>query len=130
MVHYFHLSFPQGDRVNDYIPKDPCSCTTKTDLKSAFRLIPVHAEDWHLLGICWQQQYYVYLYSCTSLSGFARPHSSLIRYQGPRILSQPVSPGVLAAIQPSHYPSHSSHLVRGAGFHYDLGFAYISLSSL
>ena len=34
----------------------------KTDLKSAFRLIPIHPEDWSLLGIYWQSQYYVDMY--------------------------------------------------------------------
>ena len=34
----------------------------KTDLKSAFRLIPIHPDDWSLLGIYWQSQYYVYMY--------------------------------------------------------------------
>ena len=34
----------------------------KTDLKSAFRLIPIHPDDWHLLGIHWNNQYYVDLY--------------------------------------------------------------------
>ena len=34
----------------------------KTDLKSAFRLIPVHPDDWNLLGIYWKSQYYVDLY--------------------------------------------------------------------
>ena len=31
----------------------------KADLKSAFRLCPVHPFDWPLLGICWRQQYFV-----------------------------------------------------------------------
>ena len=34
----------------------------KTDLKSAFRLIPIHPDDWNLLGIYWQSQYYVDMY--------------------------------------------------------------------
>ena len=34
----------------------------KTDLKSAFRLIPIHPDDWNLLGIYWQSQYYVDTY--------------------------------------------------------------------
>ena len=34
----------------------------KTDLKSAFHLIPIHPDDWHLLGIHWQSQYYVNIY--------------------------------------------------------------------
>ncbi len=31
----------------------------KVDLKNAFRICPVRKEDWHLLGICWQNLYYV-----------------------------------------------------------------------
>jgi len=34
----------------------------KTDLKSAFRLMPIHPGDWNLLGIYWQSQYYIDLY--------------------------------------------------------------------
>ena len=34
----------------------------KTDLKSAFRLIPIHPDDWNLLGIYWQSRYYVNLF--------------------------------------------------------------------
>ena len=34
----------------------------KTDLKSAFRLIPIYPDDWSLLGIYWQSQYYVDMY--------------------------------------------------------------------
>ena len=30
----------------------------KTDIESAFRLIPVHPDDWELLGMCWNGQYY------------------------------------------------------------------------
>ena len=37
------------------------SFMVKTDLKLAFRLIPVHPEDWHLLGIYWQHQYHMYV---------------------------------------------------------------------
>ena len=78
----YHLSYPEGDSINDHIPKDPYalqyvpvddairilqslgpgSFMAKTDLKSAFRLIPIHPADWHLLGIYWQSQYYVDLY--------------------------------------------------------------------
>ena len=31
----------------------------KIDLKSAFRQLPVHKEDWHLLGIYWQGKWFV-----------------------------------------------------------------------
>ena len=34
----------------------------KTDLKSAFRLIPIHPDDWNLLGVHWQSKFYVDLY--------------------------------------------------------------------
>lgn len=30
----------------------------KTDIVSAFRLFPVHPDDWELLGIHWNDQYY------------------------------------------------------------------------
>ncbi len=67
----YHLSYPEGDSVNDFVPKDPYSLQyvrvddaiailrllgpgsfmAKTDLKSAFRLMPIHPDDWNLLGI-------------------------------------------------------------------------------
>ena len=78
----YHLSFSQGTGINDHIPKDPYSLSyvrvddalrilqslgrgafmTKTDLESAFRLIPIHPDDWNLLGIYWQLQHYVDMY--------------------------------------------------------------------
>ena len=78
----YHLSYPEGDSINDHIRKDPYSLQdirvddaiailrlldpgtymAKTDLKSAFRLMPIHPDDWNLLGIYWQSQYYVDLY--------------------------------------------------------------------
>ena len=78
----YHRSYPEGDSLNDFIPKDPYafqyvrlddaihilkslgpgSFMAKTDLKSAFRLIPDHPDHWHLLGIYWQSQYYIDLY--------------------------------------------------------------------
>ena len=78
----YHLSYPGGDSINDHIPKDPYSlqyvrvddavqilCSlgpgafmAKTDLKSVFRLMPIHPDDWNLLGIYWQSHYYVDLY--------------------------------------------------------------------
>ena len=88
MAYYiYHLSYPQGDSINDPIPKDPYSLSyvrvddainiiqslgtgafmAKTDLKSAFRLIPIHPDDWSLLGIYWQSQYYVDMYLCFGL---------------------------------------------------------------
>ena len=78
----YHLSYPEGASINEFIPKDPYSLQyvrvddaisilkslgpgsfmAKTDLKSAFRLIPIHPDDWHLLGIYWKAQYFVDLY--------------------------------------------------------------------
>ena len=78
----YPLSYPEGDSINDHIPKDPYSLQyvrvddaisilkslgpgsymAKTDLKSAFRLIPIHPDDWNLLGIYWKAHYYVDLY--------------------------------------------------------------------
>ena len=74
----YHLSYPEGDSINDHIPKDPYSLQyirvddaifilkslgpgsymAKTDLKCAFRLIPIHPDDWNLLGIYWKAHYY------------------------------------------------------------------------
>ena len=78
----YHLSYPEGDSINDGIPKDPYSLKyvrvddairivqglgpgsymAKTDLKSAFRLIPIHPDDWNLLGVYWNSRYYVDMY--------------------------------------------------------------------
>jgi len=73
-----HLSYPKGLSVNDSIPED-CSSVhyptisdavntlknlgagcymAETNIKSAFRIIPVHALDYQLLGIKWEDQYY------------------------------------------------------------------------
>ena len=72
-----HLSYPKGNSINDYIPKDPYSLQyvrvdnainvirrlgpgafmAKTDLKSAFRLMPIHPDDWNLLGKYWKSHY-------------------------------------------------------------------------
>ena len=72
-----HLSFPAGSSVNDYIPRE---CTTvtygsvdeavqiiadtpnpylaKTDVKNAFRLIPIRPEECSLLGFSWRDLIY------------------------------------------------------------------------
>jgi hypothetical protein len=74
-----HLSYPRGASVNDGIPHE---CATvqyatvpqaiahimrfgkgcflaKTDIKAAFRIMPVRPQDYHLLGFKWKGQYYV-----------------------------------------------------------------------
>ena len=78
----YHLSYPEGNSINDHIPDDPYtlryvqvddaihilqslgpgSFMTKTDPRTAFSLIPTQSVGWHLLGIHWQNQYYVDLY--------------------------------------------------------------------
>ena len=73
-----HLSFPTGYSVNDFIP-DSCSTVkyasvgdaskslkrlgrgcfmAKTDVKSAFRIIPIHPADYSLVGMKWDKSYY------------------------------------------------------------------------
>ncbi|XP_054839956.1 uncharacterized protein LOC129332750 [Eublepharis macularius] len=74
-----HLSFPKGASVNDAIPEELCSVRytsfdqavkvvrrcgvgalmAKCDIKSAFRLLPVHPDDVDLLGFSFEGQYYV-----------------------------------------------------------------------
>ena len=73
------LSFPNGRSVNDGIPKTLCSLSyitvdnaideicrvgpncllAKIDVKSVFRLLPVHPADRHLLGMEWRDLVYV-----------------------------------------------------------------------
>ena len=77
MIH--HLSAPRGTSINDFILREEYSLhyatindavasllqlgtgtlMAKVDLKSAFRMVPVRQEDWELLGIHWQNQYYI-----------------------------------------------------------------------
>ena len=65
-----HLSYPEGESVNDGIPPDCCSvqyasvddavelvrkagpgaAMAKADIESAFKLLPVHPDSFHLLG--------------------------------------------------------------------------------
>ena len=75
----FHLSYPKsGCSINSSINKEDFSLTyvtiddaiqaiqqlgegaflAKTDIESAFRLIPVHPDDWELLGMQWGGLYY------------------------------------------------------------------------
>ena len=72
------LSYPQNNAVNDLIPPE-CSSVqydsidtvidiiqsigiaclmAKTDLKDAFRIIPIHPSQYRFLGFCWNGQYY------------------------------------------------------------------------
>lgn len=73
-----HLSFPKGSSVNDGISSEHTSVRyatiddavklikstgqgcflAKTDIKNAFRIIPIHPEDYGLLGMQWRGLYY------------------------------------------------------------------------
>ena len=73
-----HLSYPAGSSVNDGIPAEFSSVhyasinnaiamikrtgagcfLAKTDIKSAFCIIPIHPEDYSLLGMKWNDLYY------------------------------------------------------------------------
>ena len=73
-----HLSYPMGKSVNDGISHEHSSVQyanidhaikkikqsgvgsylAKTDIKSAFRILPINPQDYHLLGIKWSGQYY------------------------------------------------------------------------
>ena len=73
------LSFPVHRSVNDGIPKELCSMSyvtiddviqrivsvgsgsrlAKIDIKQAFKLIPVHPADCHLLGMEWENWVFI-----------------------------------------------------------------------
>ena len=73
------LSYPQGQSVNDgidqamsaiaYLSVDVTAqlilhmgqgaLLSKVDIKEAYRIVPIHRQDWHLLGMKWIKQYYV-----------------------------------------------------------------------
>jgi len=76
---YVDLFYPTGHIVNDGIPTHLCmlSCITvntarehiltlgagsqlaKIDIRNAFRLLPVHQADRHMLGMKWNDQVYI-----------------------------------------------------------------------
>lgn len=74
-----HLSYPRGSSVNDGISpahtsisyatismlfsifqkaSGPGCFLVKTDIKNAFRIIPIRPEDYGLLGMRWRDSYY------------------------------------------------------------------------
>ena len=73
------LSSPVGFSVNDGISQELSSLSytsvdhlaslvtsvgrgallVKADIKEAYRMVPVHPHDQHLLGVSWQDSYYV-----------------------------------------------------------------------
>lgn len=74
-----HLSYPAGISINDGIPREFTSvhyatvddairlirktgrgcAMAKTDIQSAFRIIPVHPSDYNLLGFKWRNEWYI-----------------------------------------------------------------------
>ena len=73
-----HLSYPSGDSINDGISQQNSSVAysrvddavkliknighgsflAKTDIKNAFRIIPIQPADYDLLGMSWKGKYY------------------------------------------------------------------------
>lgn len=73
------LSSPKGESVNDGIPKEHCSVqyetldivisyvlqcgpgalVSKTDIKDAFRICPIHPDSQPLLGFTWKNKFYM-----------------------------------------------------------------------
>lgn len=73
-----HLSHPVGESVNEGIPDEQAKVhystvddavkdirklgrgcqLVKIDIEAAFKIIPVHPEDYHLLGMLWQDSFY------------------------------------------------------------------------
>ena len=76
MIH--HLSYPKGASINDSIPPEFSTvkyasvddaisiiqrqgkgcAMAKTDVRSAFRIVPVHPSDYPLLGFQWKEKWY------------------------------------------------------------------------
>ena len=107
-----HLSFSRGVSVNDGISTEDSfvqyarvddavtmikqlrqGCfLAKTDVKSAFRIIPILPRDYDLLGIFWQGKYYydrVILMGCASSCRTFEMFSSAIEWVAKKHLSMP-----------------------------------------
>ena len=60
-----HNIHPRDNHIN-YLKRLYCTIRTvghgcfmaKTDIKNAFRIIPIQPQDYHFLGICWRGLYY------------------------------------------------------------------------
>ena len=107
------LSHPSGRSVNHLIPSDLCSLhypsvddagdyilalgrytqLIKVDLKNAYRILPIHREDRHQLGVCWEGGVYVDLCLPFGLrsapkifTAIADPLAWILHHQGVRCL--------------------------------------------
>lgn len=54
MVHYASIS----DAIAMIKSIGHSSYMSKTDIQSVFRIIPIHPDDYHLLGIKWSNSYF------------------------------------------------------------------------
>lgn len=92
MIH--HLSFPPGGSVNDFMSIEFSSvkyatvddainiikqlrkgcAMAKTDVRSAFRILPVHLSDYHLLGFQRKGKWY---FDRAVPMGAASPHAGI-----------------------------------------------------
>ena len=59
------VSMSQESRGNSQYLKTTillANVVMKTDIESAFRIFPIHRDDWELLGMFWENQYFVDLF--------------------------------------------------------------------
>ncbi len=107
----FHLSAPPSSSINDSIDTiddainllqqlGPNALMAKADLKSAFRLCPVHPLDWPLLGIQWRNQYFID--KCLPFGLQSSPYLFNLVADAPMVPSPPLY-GVNASF---HYLDH------------------------
>ena len=55
----------------------------KTHIKSAFRIIPIHPDDYHLLGMIWNTSYFFYRclpVSCSSSCAIFEAFSTVLEW--------------------------------------------------
>ena len=54
------LHYPSiGVAIERTLQVGPAILLSKLDIKDAYRIVPVHPDDWPLLGMRWKGQYYV-----------------------------------------------------------------------
>ena len=57
-----NLHYPSVNTLAQYVRIKGRGCLMfKTDLKSAYKQIPIQPNDWHLCAISWKSSYYVYV---------------------------------------------------------------------
>lgn len=100
----FHLSYPHGNSVNDFIPLDFSSVQytkisdaidgikkfetpflAKTDVSAAFRNLPLRPQEYHLFGFRWNNLYYMdrcLTFGCSSSCQIFERFSSSLHFIG------------------------------------------------